>query len=181
MWTSSAPTRNLKLFRSRFLLLPRSLLPHRSPPSRLGRSRRCRLSADHSSQIAVLAALRQHEFNMRNAPLIPVRAPLGRRTYPLHSRTVIRNCPLHVQVVDIDVDPLLRREKVRVVECRLQQLAYWRRHPLLGEHQSIASFFHAPSLDPVQHPPCLLWRHPQVSHFRSKFHNGYCSWLPAPS
>src|SRR5579862_2962835 len=108
---------------------------------------------------------------MRNAPLIAVRASLRRRTNPLHARPVIGHRPLHIQVVDLDVDPLLGGEKVRIVERRLEQLADVRRHALLGEHQGIARFFHTPSLDEIQHQPRLLWRDAQVTHFRSKFHS----------
>src|SRR5579859_282068 len=113
---------------------------------------------------------------MRNAPLIAVRASLRRGTNPLHARAVIRNGSLHVKVVDLDIQPLLSREKVGVVERRLQQLAHVRRHALLGEQQGIARFVHAPSLDEIQHEPRLLWRDSQVTHFRSKFHSRYLSY-----
>src|ERR1700731_3673303 len=54
-----------------------------------------------------------------------------------------------------------------------------RRHPLLGERQGVARFFHASSLDQLQDQPRLLRRHSQITHFSSKFHsrNLYTSLL----
>src|SRR5262249_24098589 len=123
------------LFRGRLLLASRF---HRwSTPLGLGRSRRL-AAARARGNFTALPALRQDQLDMRNATLIPVCAPLWRRTNPLHARTVVRDGTLHVQVVELDIQSFLSREKVRVVERRLQQFADVRRHALLGKCQRVA-------------------------------------------
>src|SRR4029077_363883 len=143
----------------------------RGSPPRLGWSRGSRLFADHCRNLPILSTLSQDQFDVRNAPLIPVRASLRRRTNPLHARTVVRYSAFHIQVVDFDIQPLLGRQKVCVVERRLQQLTDVLGYALLGEQQGVARFFDAAALDQIQHQPRLLWRNPQVFFFCSKFHS----------
>jgi hypothetical protein len=123
------------------------------------------------TRVTTLPALRQNHNDVRNTPLVAVRASLRCRTDALHARPLVGDRTLHVQVVDLHVEILLGAEKVRVVQRRLQQLAHMRRHALLGECQRVARFFHALALNQLQDQPRLLRRNPQVPHFRSKFHS----------
>src|SRR4029077_14350181 len=126
---------------------------------------------------AITVFLRRHNFKMRNAPHVVIRAPHGRRTNPLHAWPIVRHRMLHVQIIESDIQALFCAQKVRIVDRRLQQLAYRRRHTLLGESQRVPRLFHAPSLDQVQHQPRLLRRDAHVSGFSSKFHRPVSSSL----
>src|SRR5579859_2903414 len=141
---------------------------------RTRRSFRCRLLASRrpcSWGRAVPVLLRQHDFEMRDAPHVVISASHWRRTNALHARSVVRHRVLHVQVIEIDIQALLGAQVVGVVDRRLQKLSDRRRHALLGKGQRVPRLFHAPPLDQVQHQPRLLGRDPHKSCFRSKFHN----------
>ena len=142
----------------------------------LARSRR---SCPYRRAIPVF--LRQHNFKMRNAPHIVIRAPHRRRTNPLHAWSIVRDRMFHVQVVEIDIQAFFRAQEIRIVDRRLQQFANRRRHALLGESQRVPRLFHAPSLDQVQHQPRLLRRDAHVSGFSSKFHRPVSSTPSAPT
>jgi hypothetical protein len=103
-------------------------------------------------------ALRKHNLNMRDAPLISERTPLRRRPNALHARSLIGNRTLHIQVVEFDIQILLDAQKIRIVERRLQQLPDVRRHALLGKQQSVARLFHFAAFDQFQYQARLLWR-----------------------
>src|SRR5580692_3809496 len=172
------------LLRSHFLLARN--FRGRNPPLAFRRSCRHRpgIASVPRTRIPALAAFRENHSNVRNTPLVAVRASLRRRTNALHARPVIGDGILHIQVIDLNVEIFLGAQKVRIVERRLQQLPHMRRHPLLGEQQSVARFFHALALDQVKHQPRLLRRHAQVTHFSSKFHSrnlALGSWPLAPS
>src|SRR5581483_8605046 len=90
----------LLLFRC--LLLCRSLAACLSPRFCFAFGRRgLPLFANHGcDRRTVLVLFRQRNLDMRDAADITICASHRRGTDALHARTVVRNCPLHVEIVD---------------------------------------------------------------------------------
>src|ERR1700722_20629646 len=61
---------------------------------------------------AVFSALPKNQLDMRDTPLVAISPPLRRRADALHARTVVGDGILHIQIVDLDVDSLFRRQKI---------------------------------------------------------------------
>src|SRR6185369_3782525 len=121
---------------------------------------RCRrFLADYRRQpFGTLAALRQYDFDVRDAAHVTECPSHWRWTNALHAGTVVGHCVFHVQLVDIDVEAFFAAQIVRVFKRRTQQLFHRRRHPLLGEDERIQRIFDLLAFDQIQHQTRLLRR-----------------------
>src|SRR5579862_4069029 len=174
---SLTPAETRSLCRSLFLLACSGCsLCHWSAPLNL---RPCRLVSTGRvhNRTTFFVAVGEHQFKMRNAPLITESPTLRRRTNALHAWPIVSNRALYVQVVDVNIQILLGAQKVRVIQRRLQQLAHVRGDSLFGVKQRVARLLHPAPFDKVQHQARLLGRDSQVTHFGSKFHSRLlCLW-----
>src|SRR5690349_21273850 len=117
--------------------------------------------------------LRHFDDDVRQPPLITIRAPHRRRPDPLHARPLVYVRFRYDQLVDVDVfKPVLR-----VSDRRLQHLLHRRRDPLVGRPQRVQRRARVLSADQVDDQPRLLRRNSNVACFRFGFHDSLYAGL----
>ncbi len=111
--------------------------------------------------------------------LVTERAAHRGRADPLHARAFVRDGGADVEVVDIDVQPLLLRDVGGVLNGRTQNLFDHRRHALGAEVDGIECLLDAQTLDQIKDELRLLRAGALKLRFGAEL-SGFSLLLPLP-
>ncbi len=106
--------------------------------------------------------------------LVAERAAHWGRADALHAWTFVRDRSADVEVVDIDIQPLLLRDVGCVLDRGTQNLFHYRRHALGAEVNGVECLLDAEALDEIQDKLRLLRAGALKLRFRAELSDFFC-------